>query len=39
MFYGRKQELNELNNRYYNDKFELGIVYGTRRIGKTSILK
>ena len=39
MFYGRKQELNELNNRYYNDRFELGIVYGTRRIGKTSILK
>ena len=39
MFYGRKEELIELNDRYNSQKFEMGIVYGSRRIGKTSLLR
>ena len=39
MFYGRKDELNELRERYNSDKFEMGIIYGARRIGKTSLIK
>ncbi len=39
MFIGRKVELNELNNRYTSGRFEMGIVYGSRRIGKTSLIK
>ena len=38
MFYGRKEELNELNNRYNSDRWEVGIVYGPRRIGKTALI-
>lgn len=39
MFYGRKEELLELNDRYNSNRFEMGIVYGSRRIGKTSLLR
>ncbi len=39
MFIGRKAELGELESRYQSERFEMGIVYGTRRIGKTSLLK
>ena len=39
MFYGRKEELLELNERYNSNRFEMGIVYGSRRIGKTSLLR
>lgn len=39
MFIGRKEELNELNERFLSGRFEMGIVYGSRRIGKTTILK
>lgn len=39
MFYGRNEELLELNERYNTKKFEMGIVYGSRRIGKTSLLR
>ena len=38
-FIGRKEELKELNNRFYSDRFEMGVIYGSRRIGKTSLLK
>lgn len=38
MFLGRIKELNELNNRYETNKFEFGIIYGSRRIGKTSLI-
>lgn len=38
-FIGRKEELKELEKRYESGRFEMGIVYGTRRIGKTSLLK
>jgi len=39
MFIGRKKELSELNERYHSERFEMGVVYGSRRIGKTSLLK
>lgn len=38
MFLGRNKELKELNKRYDSVKFEFGILYGTRRIGKTSLI-
>lgn len=39
VFIGRKEELAELNNRFISGRFEMGVVYGSRRIGKTSLLK
>lgn len=39
MFIGREEELRELNERFNSGRFEMGVVYGSRRIGKTSILK
>lgn len=38
-FIGRKEELSELNARFESGRFEMGVVYGSRRIGKTSLLK
>ncbi len=38
-FIGRKEELSELNKRFGSGRFEMGVVYGSRRIGKTSLLK
>jgi len=35
---GRIEELSLLESKYKSDKFEFGIVYGSRRIGKTTIL-
>ena len=39
MFYGRDAELNKLNEMYNNDKFEFAIVYGRRRVGKTTLIR
>ncbi len=39
MFIGREKELNTLNQKINSNKFEFGIVYGRRRIGKTELLK
>ena len=39
MFIGRNRELKELNERWKSRNFELGVIYGSRRIGKTSLLK
>ncbi len=39
MFIGRKTELAELESRFASGRFEMGVVYGARRIGKTSLLK
>lgn len=36
---GRKKELTELKNRWESGRFELGVVYGSRRIGKTTLIK
>lgn len=38
MFYARKKELDELNYRYENNHFECMILYGRRRVGKTSLI-
>ena len=39
MFFGRVSEMNELEQRWQRDQFEFGVVYGTRRIGKTTLLQ
>ncbi len=39
MFIGRKAELAELESRFQSGNFEMGVVYGARRIGKTSLLQ
>lgn len=38
MFLGRKKELSELERRYRSNKKEFGIIWGRRRIGKTSLI-
>jgi len=39
VFYGRKEELKLINDKILSEKFEFGILYGRRRVGKTTILK
>lgn len=39
MFIGRKNELEFLNDKYNENKAQLIVIYGRRRIGKTEILK
>lgn len=39
MFVGRASELAELEQRWQRGQFEFGVVYGTRRIGKTTLLQ
>ncbi|MBR1685221.1 MAG: ATP-binding protein [Clostridia bacterium] len=39
MFVGRASELMELEERWKSGQFEFGVVYGTRRIGKTTMLQ
>lgn len=38
-YIGRTKELELLDERYVNDRFEFGYLYGQRRIGKTSLLE
>lgn len=38
MFISRKEELSELERRYRSQQFECIIIYGRRRIGKTSLI-
>ena len=38
MFIGRERELEELNRRYAQKEFQLFIMYGRRRVGKTTLL-
>ncbi len=38
MFIGRQEELQELDRLYRSDKFEFAVVYGRRRVGKTTLL-
>ena len=38
MFIGRQEELKTLHGRIENQSFELGVIYGPRRIGKTSLV-
>jgi AAA+ ATPase superfamily predicted ATPase len=39
MFFGRKAELNKLNEMYGSNKFEFAIIYGRRRVGKTTLIR
>ena len=39
MFVGRKTELKLLNDAYRSGKDELVVLYGRRRIGKSSLVK
>jgi len=38
MFIGRGTELEELNRLYGKDSFEMAVIYGRRRVGKTSLI-
>ena len=38
MFIGRERELAALNRLYTSDKFEFIVIYGRRRVGKTSLI-
>ena len=38
MFIGRAEELKTIKERLDSSRFELGVIYGQRRIGKTSII-
>ncbi|KYH34165.1 archaeal ATPase [Clostridium tepidiprofundi DSM 19306] len=38
MFVGRSDEIFELNRLYDSNKFEFAVVYGRRRVGKTTLL-
>jgi len=39
MFYGRNTELTKLNEMYTSNKFELAVIYGRRRVGKTTLIR
>lgn len=38
MFIGREKELLDLNKRYHSGKFEFAVIYGRRRVGKTTLI-
>ncbi len=38
MFIGRERELASLNRLYTSDKFEFTVIYGRRRVGKTTLI-
>ena len=38
MFIGRESELEALNQMYMQDRFQLFVLYGRRRVGKTTLL-
>ena len=39
MFIGRNTELKKLNEMYISDKYECAVIYGRRRVGKTTLIK
>ena len=39
MFVGRHQELKKLNSMFESDQFEFAVIYGRRRVGKTTLIK
>ena len=39
VFVGRERELMALNEMYSGDKFECAVIYGRRRVGKTSLIQ
>lgn len=38
MFIGRKQELNRLDEMYNSNTFEFAVIYGRRRVGKSTLI-
>lgn len=38
MFIGRESELAKLERMYKSDKFEMAVIYGRRRVGKTTLI-
>ena len=38
MFIGRDKELNMLDRLYLSDQFEFVVIYGRRRVGKTTLI-
>ena len=38
MFIGRKRELDQLEKLYANEQFQFPVIYGRRRVGKTSLI-
>lgn len=38
MFFGRERELEALEHMYAKQSFQMAVVYGRRRIGKTALL-
>ena len=38
MFIGRENELSDLNDMYNQNKFQLFVLYGRRRVGKTTLI-
>ncbi|MCD7744075.1 MAG: ATP-binding protein [Lachnospiraceae bacterium] len=38
MFIGREKELKRLNTMYKSDKLEMAVIYGRRRVGKTTLI-
>lgn len=39
MFVGRDRELKKLNEMYESDRFEFAVLYGRRRVGKTTLIR
>ncbi|MCL2299406.1 MAG: ATP-binding protein [Firmicutes bacterium] len=39
MFYGRNAELKKLNDMYGSGQFEFAVIYGRRRVGKTTLIR
>lgn len=39
MFIGRQKELQELNHLYESSRFEMPIIYGRRRVGKSTLIR
>ncbi len=38
MFIGREKELNKLNNLFSEEEFQFAVIYGRRRVGKTTLI-
>ena len=38
MFVGRQKELEQLERAYESDKFQMAVIYGRRRVGKTTLI-
>jgi AAA+ ATPase superfamily predicted ATPase len=39
MFYGRTAELEKLNEMYDSGNFSFAVIYGRRRVGKTTLIR